>query len=227
MSVAREYYTLIGSLPYLPDPKRAARSPINRQRLAQRFGSLGEEETRELEGAANLLLWERSVAFDNDAQVVRYYRELLGQIEHVELRRFAEYWMELRTVFAALRRKQLGMGAPTRGEEWGIDPRAMWIERHWDRPDFGLGSVHPWMAEAREHLEAGHAKDLQALQTGLVWRYLDRASQGQPFGFAAVFAYVFKWHLLNRWLSHDPVAATERFRDLVREVCHEFEQDRD
>ena len=46
------------------------------------------------------------------------------------LRRFVEFWMELRTVLAALRRKKRGLGAPSRDETWGIDPQALWIERH-------------------------------------------------------------------------------------------------
>ena len=225
MSLTAGYFTLIGSLPHLPEFGKAVRAPINRQRLTQRFGSLGAEETRELEAVAGLLLWERSVSFENDAEVMQRYGEVLGQIEHADLRRFVQYWMEVRTVLAALRRQKRGEGVPSPKEVWGAGPRALWIERHWDKPDFALGAVHPWMAAARDHLAAGRAKDLQALETGLVWRYLDRIAEPDPFGFGAVFAYAFKWHLLNRWLSHNPAAATERFRNLVEEVCHELQQD--
>jgi hypothetical protein len=221
----RSYFTLIGSLPHLPAPERADRLPINRQRLAQRFAMLDDAETRELELAAELLVWQRAASFDSEAEVVRHYGESLRRLTHPGLRSIVEYSMELRTVFAALRRKQRGGGPPAEGESWGVGPRAAWIERYWDKADFGLGAVHPWIAAAREHLAAGHAEELERLQIDLLWKYLSRIAAPDPFSFDAVIAYALKWHLLDQSLARDPEAATERFRQMVEEVSHELEQD--
>lgn len=219
------YFTLIGSLPPLPAPDRAERLPINRQRLEPRFGMLEAQEARELSIAGDLLFWERSASFGTDAEVVRRYQEVAQEITHPGLMAFVEYWMDLRTVLAALRRQERGNGPPGSGELWGIGERARWIERNWDKPDFQLGAAYPWLAEAREHLSAGRAEDLQRLQTNLLWKYLSRVGDSAPFSFDAVFAYRFKWHLLDRWLSRDPEQATDRFRTLVEEVSNETEQD--
>lgn len=224
-SASKGYFTLIGSLPHLPAPDRAERLPINRQRLLPRFAMLDERETRDLALAGDLLFWERSAAFESDAEVNRRTTWSLREISHPGLRRFVEYWMELRTVLAALRRQARGMGATSEGETWGVGPRALWIERNWDQPDYRLGAVHPWIGEARELLAAGRAEELQRLETDLLWKYLSRVAEPDPFSFDAVYAYRFKWYLLDRWLARDPEAATERFRHLVEEVSHELEQD--
>lgn len=226
MSLRRpSYFTLIGSLPHLPAPGRADRLPINRQRLAQRFAMLDEDETRALSTAAELLVWQRAASFESDSQVARRYREALRELTHPGLRALVEYLMEVRTLLAALRRRERGDGVPAGGAPWGVGPRAAWIERHWEKPDFGLGAVHPWIAAARDHLAAGRAEELERLQIDLLWKYLDRIAVPDPFSFDAVFAYALKWHLLDQSLTRDPQAATERFRQMVEEVSHELEQD--
>lgn len=217
------YFTLIGSLPYLPEPDRAERLPINRQRFETRFGMLEPDEARELEIACDLLLWERSSSFATDAEVVSRYEWTLQELTQPALRSFVEHWMEIRTVLAALRRQQRGEGPPTEDEAWGVGPRVRWIERNWDKPDFRLGAVHPWIEPARQLLAGENVEELQRLQTNLLWKYLTRIAETDPFSFDAVFAYKFKWHLLDRWLSRDPEAATNRFRHLVEEVSHELE----
>ena len=221
----RSYFTLIGSLPYLPAPGRADRLPLNRQRYAQRFAMLGDDEKRQLESAAELLVWERAAAFATDAEVVERYATVLAEISHPALRAFVEQWMERRTILAALRRRQRGESAPPVGAPWGVGRRVGWIERQWDKPDFGLGATYPWIVAAREHLAAGRAEDLERQQIDLQWSYLNRVAEPDPFSFDAVFAYAMKWHLLDQWLTHDPEAATERFRQMVEEVSHELEQD--
>ncbi len=219
----KSYFTLIGSLPYLPAPGRAERLPINRQRLKPRFGLLEAQETRELSIAGDLLFWG-SASFETDAEVMRRYDESLREITHPGLKSFIDYCMELRTILAALRRREKGMGAPTGGESRGVGPHALSIERNWDKPNFRLGAIYPWLAEAQESLSAGHAEDLQRLQIDLLWKHLSRVAELNPFSFDAVFAYRFKWHILDQWLSRDPQEAAQRFRHLVEEVSHETQQ---
>ena len=124
------YFTLIGSLPHLAAPDQAERLPINRQRLEPRFAMLEEQEANDLSLAGSLLLWEHSGSFESESAVVDRYEECLREIRHSGLKAFVEFWMELRTVLAALRRKAKGGKAPAHGEKWGVGPRVGWIERH-------------------------------------------------------------------------------------------------
>ena len=52
------------------------------------------------------------------------------------------------------------------------------------------------------------------------WRRLDRHAQQNTFAFEAVFAYVFKWDILQAWLVCDPHEAKTRFGDLIDKVTH-------
>ena len=221
IQLRKRYYTLMGSLPHLPPPGVAERLPINRQRMRQRLQSLDGEDFRNLAIAAELLVWERSPSVQTDADAVRRYRQSIGEVTHTGLRSFLEHMMAQRTIMAALRRKQQGLYPPSREEVWGFEPLASWITRNWNRSDFGLGARFPWIEEARGHLEQGRARELQDVQTRLLWSRLSRIADAEPFSFDAVFAYAARWHLLDRWLAQDPVAAGERFRSLVVEVTHE------
>jgi hypothetical protein len=52
----------------------------------------------------------------------------------------------------------------------------------------------------------------------VVWQRLSRIAESDPFGFEAVFAFVFKWDILRAWLARDPAAAKTRFQELIKEV---------
>ena len=54
----------------------------------------------------------------------------------------------------------------------------------------------------------------------VAWRWLDRCAEQDTFGFAAVFAYVFKWDMLRAWLANDAEKAKNRFRTLIDQVTH-------
>jgi hypothetical protein len=98
-----------------------------------------------------------------------------------------------------------------------------WIADHWNEPTFGLDAPLPWVARARASLVSGDAVGLQRMMLELAWRELGQITERYPFRFEAVFAYAFKWGILNRWLTYDASAATARFRELIRESMGEHE----
>jgi len=218
------YYTLIASLPYLPHFARAGHLPINPERLRQRRAMLTPDDEAQLSRANSVIAWHRQTLAQTDADVVRNFRTVMAHTRNAELRELLTYRMGMRTVVAALRRKLRKQELPPAGEPWGIDPYAKYIRARWDKPDFGLSGPFPWIADARGYLEQSDAKSLDRVMMGSVWKRLDRLMGDNPFGFEAVFAYVFKWDILNRWLSYDAAVARERFEELVVEVIGEHQQ---
>lgn len=218
---AIKYYSLIASLPWLPHFERAERLPINRQRLEKRLKSLQPDDARSLFLAEDFLVWQRMTPMKTNMEVAYQYSNVLRQIAHPGLKQLIEFSMEQRTIIAALRRQHLGLGPPVNGETWGVGGRVLWIESHWDTSDFGLAKVYPWIPETREYLTTENAKGLERLQTNIQWKFLSHKAESDPFGFEEVYSYVFKWHLLNQWLSYDAVTAKERFKNLVLEVVNE------
>jgi len=214
----------VASLPRLPHFEQADHLPITRRRLEQRLTILEPEDLAQLRAAEALTSWQRHpIAFTTE-DMVALYRRVVEQTKHPGLREFIELRMDQRTAIVALRRKALGLSAPGAGELWGVGRWVRRIETNWDDADLTLGTVYPWMAEAREHVGSGNALALERLMMNVVWRRLARSADERPFGFEQVFAFVFQWDILNRWLSHDAEVATERFQNLLSEVTSEHEQ---
>jgi len=222
--MARSYYMLVASLPRLVHFERAERMPINRQRLEQRLRNLDPSHAGQLSEASRLVEWRQQPAGRTDTEAVELYRRVTSRLTHPVLRAFVEFRMDQRTVMAGLRRRQAGDPAPPAGETWGIPPRADWVRRHWEAPDFNLGGHYPWINEARRLLEARSALELERLLMNVVWQRLGRVADTRPFGFESVFAFSFKWDILNRWLSYQAEAAVERFRELVTEGMREYQK---
>ena len=214
------YYTLVASLPRLAHFEHAERLPITRERLDQRLRDLTPDHLHQLLLAERLVEWRRQPHGRTDAEVVRAYPQVLARLDAPGLRAFVAFRMEQRTVLAGLRRRVAGEPRPERDEPWGVPPRAEQVRRRWDDPEFGLAVHYPWLPEARALLEAREARALERLLMDVIWRRLERVADDEPFGFDAVYAYVFRFDIASRWLDHDADRALARLRSLIGEAMH-------
>jgi hypothetical protein len=232
----RHYYTLIASLPVLPHPQRAQRLPINAARFAARLRMLAPDDARVMQLAEELLEWQRQPVDRSDAEFIAFYERLKNPPEvpsvwqevpssrpqghyHAEdysvLEPILTFRLNQRTLLAALRRRHLELAAPEAGEAWGIGSWVEHIRRHWDAPDFKLTGYFPWLPEAKRLLEQGDSLGLESQQMHLVWQFLERYAQRDPFSFAALLAYRFQWDILQRYLSYNPQQARKRLEQLL------------
>lgn len=218
------YYMLVSSLPRMVPFERAERLPINRQRLEQRLLNLDPDHAAQLAEAQRIVEWRQQPMGRSDEQALALYRQVLERLTDPALRAFVQFRMEQRTVMAGLRRRHRGDPQPVAGEIWGVPSRADWLRRHWETPDFGVGSQFPWLDEARRLLDARAALELERLLMSVVWRRLGAIADSRPFGFEAVFAFVFRWDLVNQWLCYQAEAAVGRFRELVTEGMREYRE---
>ena len=221
MASSRLYYDLVASLPHLPYFEKAGRNPINRDRLNDRLWMLEPEDRQTVRRAGEFLAWQRQPAARTDEEMAAMYGSFQEESPLPLLRKMAGNRMDQRTIMAALRRKRNGLPKPEKGEIWGVGDWVLAIERNWDAPDFKLASVFPWITEARTLLEAGKALDLDRLLMSEEWKWLDGLAHGNEFSFEALLAYLFKWDILDQWLSYKTEAAKERFEELVAEVTGE------
>ena len=218
------YYALVASLPRLPYFESAMWLPISRKQIDQRLSMLSPEDALQLRHAEDLVKWQRQPITRTSEQVARQYRKLMPLISHPALRGFVEYRMNQRTAMVALRRKRLGLGPPEAHQVWGAGSWVRLLETAWDRHDLGLGYLLPWITEAADLLETGKAVELERLLMDAVWRKLGAIGDQTPFGFEPVIAFVFRWDILQRWLSYQPEKARQRFQHLVAEVTREQQQ---
>ena len=213
------YITLVSSLPYLPPFEKAERSPITRLRLEQRLHILEADDARQLAIAEALVSWRMSLAKPKtDKEMVLRYRVAMQKITQPALREFIEFRIDQQTILAGLRQRHAGLGSPivepvTVASRW-----AGFIASHWDASDFKLAAVYPWIPKAQSYLEANDARGLDSLLMNIIWQRLSRIAETNRFGFEAVFAFVFKWDILQAWLARDAAKATSRFQELIKEV---------
>lgn len=220
----RRYYTLIASLPPLPHFATAKRLPINQERLRGRLRMLAEED-RVLVGRLEAFLrWQRQTRDRDDGTIVREYRELRRAIDGTPSAHLVEQTVSQRTVMVALRRRQRGQPAPDVDEPWGLGPWVGALRRNWEHPEFGLAGVFPWIGRARDLLAGGESLELERFLTALGWTWLSRARPVDPFRFEALLVYLFRWSLLEQWLSYDADLAGPRFDELVTEAIGDYEQ---
>jgi hypothetical protein len=215
------YITLVSSLPYLPPFEKAERSPITRLRLEQRLHILEPEDARQLALAEALVSWRMSLAKPKtDKDMVLRCRAALQEITQPALSEFIEFRIAQQTILAALRIRQSNSLFESSFLEQ-VNGTSRWpgfIASHWDDPDFKLTTVFSWVPEARNYLEAGNACGLDRLMMNIIWQRLSRITESNRFGFEAVFAFVFKWDILQAWLARDAEKAKSRFQELIKEV---------
>ena len=218
-----QYYMLLSSLPALKRFDQAEWLPISRERLMNRMHMLLPEDAELLERATDFFAWFRQSATRSDDAMTESYERLAENVAERGFEKLFELPLNLRTIIAALRRRHLGREAPEAGEKWGVGPLMPHIVRHYEATDFKLHAVYPWITEARAHIETGAARALEQLIGSLIWKHFDRSYDGGPFCIEALTAYLFKWGVLNQWLSHDREGALERFDELVTEVTDQWE----
>ncbi len=221
---APRYYTLVASLPRLPYFERAEYLPLSRRQIDQRLSMLEPQDAEELRLAERLIQWQRQPIHRTTEQLEEGYRLLMQRARNPGLRELVEFRMGQRTALVALRRKRRGLPVPRPGEAWGVGSWLRRIQAAWDRPDLGLAALFPALGRARALLEAGDMLELDRLLMGLVWQRLSRIADPHPFGFEPVFAFVFKWDMVQRWLSYDAQASRSRFQELIEDVTREHQQ---
>lgn len=215
------YYDLIASLPQMPHFAGAERLPITKLRLIQRLRGLNPAHTSQFQQAFALVRWrpERMLGV-TDQSIAKAYSALTATDMVLPLRDYVEFRMDQQTLMAAMRRKHDRLDLPEGSRVWGVGPRVPSISRNWERPNFGLEHVFPWLLRARELFDSGDALGLERLLMDVTWRRLTQYAERNMFGFEAVFSYVFKWDILQAWLACDADRGRIRFTELIDQVTH-------
>jgi hypothetical protein len=215
------YYTLLASLPHLPRFDQTDRLPITRERLNQRLRMLTADDAQLYESAADFFSWQRQSATRSNEEMIARFKKMEERIAVSSLQFIFDFPIDQRTIMAGLRRRFRGIPVPANGEPWGVGHYVNHIERNWDDPYFKLSAIYPWIVQARSQLESGETLALERLLKSALWDHVDRSVPAYDFGFSAVITYVFKWDIMDLWLSYDIEKAKKRFDELVTEVTDE------
>jgi len=214
---ADRYTMLLASLPHLEPPFMAQKVPISRRQLDKRLEMLADEDREVLDRVENVVHWGRLPLSLTDTELLARAAEELKHIPNEYLRAIVQTRLELRTVVAALRRRQ-ARKIPHAGESWGWGRFVNHIQRHWNEPAFRLERVYPWIGEAQQRLHESDALGLERLLLMEAWRQLARVDYLHQFDLTAVVVYVMRWNIIERWSRYEAETALQRFNTLVNEA---------
>ena len=214
---SEQYYTLMASLPALHPPYTQERTPLGRIGLERRLAMLEPAHAQELDALESIVHFDRLDWDLSEAEAVAHAEAVLGSIRSTVLAEVARWRLGIRTVIAALQRRQAGRPAPGRREPWGAGPWMHTLRNNWNVRDFGLSAVLPWIEDFGGLLERGESHRLERRLLGEVWTHLSRQAAPHHFNFEAVALYVLRWNVVHRATHQDGKRARLRFDRLVEE----------
>ncbi|HLC16851.1 MAG TPA: DUF2764 family protein [Thermodesulfovibrionia bacterium] len=220
MAFSTRYVMLITSLPYLPKVFTDKSLSVSKIQLEKRLTLLRPEDADTLNRVQELVHWDYLPIERTDKEIAAYAEAKVAELRGL-VREIVQWRLSLRTVMAALRRRQRGVGVPDHGQKWGFGHVTDHIVKHWNEPDFGLSRLYPWVKQAGNMLANSDFPALEKLILTTVWNYLIQTGQGRYFDFEAVVLYVLRWNIMEQWAGYDSSAAIKRFDELVNAALKE------
>jgi len=216
------YAMLIASLPVHPaDLFSTSQTPLSKIRLDEHLRQLDAKDAMDLARIEELLQWSQIVNAD-DELIADKSRQVIAAIKDRFLRDLIIWRLELRTLVVALRKRHAGFAPDANTSFAGIGQWLGYIQKNWQKPDFGLGLRMPWLTQANQLLAANQTYELEKLQLGIVWQHYAKISGQHYFDFPAVVVYVLRWDIIHRWTLCHAEKAVERFDGLVEKAVAEF-----
>lgn len=209
------YVALIASLPSRETLFVAKQAPLSRLKLNQRLRVLSDEDSAALKMIEDALDWRSLPMKVTEQDVISRSRRILQHVDNETLQQIVRDRLEIRTCIAALRRRALGEGAPSKETPWGIGRWVDHIARNWTEPTFRLDGVFPWLREANRLMREGDTVALERLVLAEADKRLRRLAGEHLFDFEAVVIYVLQWSMVDRWSRYNAEVAVRRFDDLT------------
>lgn len=215
---ATRYTLLLSSLPYLPPPLSQQRFiPPTRIQIGKALALLSEEDAQRMQRIHAVIHWSHLPLARDDATMIDQVNKLMAGEKSLFLRELMLDRLELRTLIAALRRRELDR-KPQPGEPWVISRYTGHILANWHDPAFGLGHLFGWLNEAARLLHQGDSLALDRLLMRESWRRLQRVDDRHDFGFDAVVLYMMRWNILDRFSRQHEGIAVSRFESMVNDA---------
>lgn len=214
---SRSYYTLVASLPPLPLHFDVERVPITRPRLEERLRMLEPAEHAVVDQWDRFVRWDQQSIDRTDEDVAEKYKQFEKEISYSTLWHMIEYRMDVRTIVAAIRRRRVGLPAPSGVGQW-----VEHIRRNYQHPDFQLQERFGWVSKFATFMDSGDALAAQRLLFESNYQHWSRMNQQYTFSFEAVLLYLARWEIIDRWTSRDSQAGQERFHTIITETLGEY-----
>ncbi len=86
------------------------------------------------------------------------------------------------------------------------------------QPDFGLGAELDYMKDLMQAAESTDPVDKERQIDALRWNWLEERTFFEPFDITALFSYIVRSEILERWALLDPEQGRQRFTQIIENL---------
>lgn len=211
-----QYVDLLVSLPHLRNPFASEQTPISRVQLAKRLQVLDPEHRALLNLVSHVLYWGELESEVPESELIRRAALMRRELEDSQLWVWIQWRLDVRFLMAALRLRRDEADPPAPEFYGAYSQYAHIVQRYWNHGTFRLEGRFPWLVPVTRLMEEGDAVALEKALLGEVWRYYTRQLHKVQYGLEAVFLYMARWDLVDRWTGYRHSLARQRFDGLLQ-----------
>lgn len=208
-----EFITIASSLPRLGDSFKIAEPPISRLQLEKRLKLLPEEYAGLL-FKLELLVWHSWFKPQYSVLELKKRYNEVHKTESVFIKDLVDWYLNLRSLIAALRLRLVQQEAPKQPKEEWISTHNHQIIQHWQEPDFGLKALYPWLSTINNALAQKDSAAVEEFVLTHIWQHLICQERGHYFDFENLVIYLLRWDLIQYWSQFNKEKVLQAIDDL-------------
>ena len=147
--------------------------------------------------------------FARDAALVAYY-DYARQCSNTMMAEWYELNFNLPNILTALIARKQGW----RLEDYVTDA----LLKQANQPDFGLGQELDYMKTLMQAAETTDPVEKERQIDALRWNWSEEKTFFEPFDITALFAYIVRSEILERWALLDPEQGRKRFTEIIENL---------
>jgi hypothetical protein len=214
------YFTLITSLPRHDRQFKVKQTPLSRIQLEKRLKLLTQAEQHCLNDLVHLV-WTSWFALDLPISVTLTKMKTLLALRNPFMDDIVHWFLDIRSLFVALRLRKVQSSPPTNPQDYWYTRWSMRLLTNWDKPDFGLRYVYPWLMDVNTKFSNNDTDDVEDILLTQIWHHLNVIEAKHYFDFEALMIYLLRWNIVNYWSQFNKAKARQRIMALSDQMMAE------
>lgn len=196
------YYTLMTSLPKLSGNFKVSHLPISQLQLMKRT-KLVPDHDKEIVKLLINLTWRDWFNTETDIKNDRIMTAKMNELHNPFIDELITYVFDIRSILAAIRLRKSNSDSTDNKQTVLLTHWRERILNHWNEPDFGLGSVYPWLSDVIAKQSSNESQLIDEMVITQLWKHLQSIETLHYFDLEALIIYLVRWQIINYWSQFD------------------------
>lgn len=192
------FYMVVSSLPRMGVHFKVQEPPISRLQLEKRLRLLPlDKMTLLLE--IEQLVWRSWFQNNRTFEETKKEWMALSTLDSPFIINLIHWYLDLRSIFVAIRMRNQKPTPPGMPQDYWITRWSRKLLQNWNEPDFGLGTVYPWLPKVAADLAKNDTIAVEEFLLFHIWNYLSVIETGHYFDFESLVIYLLRWNIVDYW----------------------------